>query len=119
MRAIEGENPDLKDVLPKTYNRLENSSLVELLKIMASIPMDIEGDAFGKIYEYFLGKFAMAEGEEEDFDFPPPCHFAIYKWDANEIKIAIPILPGEPFPILFFSLFDFLEINLYNLNGLY
>ncbi len=29
--------------------------MVELLKIMASIPMDIEGDAFGKIYEYFLG----------------------------------------------------------------
>ena len=64
MRAIESVNPDLKDVLPKTYNRLENSSLVELLKIMASIPMDIEGDAFGKIYEYFLGKFAMAEGSE-------------------------------------------------------
>ncbi len=31
MRAIEGDNPDLKDILPKTYNRLENSSLVELL----------------------------------------------------------------------------------------
>ena len=30
---------------------MENSSLVELLKLMASIPMDIEGDAFGKIYE--------------------------------------------------------------------
>ena len=56
MRAIEGVNPDLKDVLPKTYNRLENPALVELLKIMASIPMDIEGDAFGKIYEYFLEK---------------------------------------------------------------
>jgi type I restriction enzyme M protein len=61
MRAIEADNPDLKDILPKTYNRLENASLVELLKIMASIPMYIEGDAFGKIYEYFLGKFAMSE----------------------------------------------------------
>lgn len=71
MRAIEGENPDLKDVLPKTYNRLENSSLVELLKIMASIPMDIEGDAFGKIYEYFLGKFAMAEGQKGGEFFTP------------------------------------------------
>jgi type I restriction enzyme M protein len=71
MRAIEGENPDLKDVLPKTYNRLENSSLVELLKIMASIPMDIEGDAFGKIYEYFLGKFAMAEGTRGGEFFTP------------------------------------------------
>jgi type I restriction enzyme M protein len=63
MKAIEAENPDLKDVLPKTYNRIENYTLVELLKLMASIPMDIEGDAFGKIYEYFLGKFAMSEGQ--------------------------------------------------------
>jgi len=71
MRAIEGVNPDLKDVLPKTYNRLENPALVELLKIMASIPMDIEGDAFGKIYEYFLGKFAMAEGQKGGEFFTP------------------------------------------------
>ena len=71
MRAIEGENPDLKDVLPKTYNRLENATLVELLKLMASIPMDIEGDAFGKIYEYFLGYFAMSEGQKGGEFFTP------------------------------------------------
>jgi type I restriction enzyme M protein len=46
MRAIEAENPDLKDVLPKTYNRFENTLLKELLKTMNSVPMDIEGDAF-------------------------------------------------------------------------
>jgi type I restriction enzyme M protein len=85
MRAIEGENPDLKDVLPKTYNRLENSSLVELLKIMASIPMDIEGDAFGKIYEYFLGKFAMAEGQKGGEFFTP----------TAIVKLMVEIL--EPF----------------------
>ena len=45
MRSIEAENPDLKDVLPKTYNRFENSLLKELLKTMNSVPMDIEGDA--------------------------------------------------------------------------
>jgi len=71
MRAIEADNPDLKDILPKTYNRLDNSTLVELLKIMASIPMDIEGDAFGKIYEYFLGKFAMVEGQKGGEFFTP------------------------------------------------
>src|SRR6185503_19048408 len=59
MKAIEDDNEDLKGVLPKTYTVLDNASLVELLKLMASIPMDIEGDAFGKIYEYFLGNFAM------------------------------------------------------------
>jgi type I restriction enzyme M protein len=85
MRAIEGVNPDLKDVLPKTYNRLENSSLVELLKIMASIPMDIEGDTFGKIYEYFLGKFAMAEGQKGGEFFTP----------TAIVKLIVEIL--EPF----------------------
>jgi len=85
MRAIEAENPDLKDVLPKSYNRLENSSLVELLKIMASIPMDIEGDAFGKIYEYFLGKFAMAEGTRGGEFFTP----------TSIVRLIVEIL--EPF----------------------
>lgn len=71
MKAIEAKNPDLKDVLPKTYNRLENATLIELIKLMSSIPMDIEGDAFGKIYEYFLGKFAMAEGQKGGEFFTP------------------------------------------------
>ena len=71
MHAIEAENPDLKDVLPKTYNRFENSMLIELLKTMNSIPMDIEGDAFGKIYEYFLGNFAMSEGQKGGEFFTP------------------------------------------------
>ncbi len=71
MKAIEKYNPSLKDILPKTYNRLDNATLVELLKLMASIPMDIEGDAFGKIYEYFLGKFAMSEGQKGGEFFTP------------------------------------------------
>jgi len=71
MRAVEAQNPDLKDVLPKTYNRLENPTLAELLRVMNSIPMDIEGDAFGKIYEYFLGKFAMSEGQKGGEFFTP------------------------------------------------
>ena len=71
MRAIEAENEDLSGVLPRTYNMLENASLVELLKLFASVPMDIEGDAFGKIYEYFLGKFAMSEGRRGGEFFTP------------------------------------------------
>ena len=71
MRAIEAENPDLKDVLPKTYNRFENALLKELLKTMNSVPMDIEGDAFGRIYEYFLGHFAMSEGQKGGEFFTP------------------------------------------------
>lgn len=71
MKAIEAENEDLKDILPKTYTALEKSLLVSLLKNFSSIPMDIEGDAFGKIYEYFLGKFAMAEGQKGGEFFTP------------------------------------------------
>jgi type I restriction enzyme M protein len=64
MKAIEADNEDLKGVLPRTYGRLDKELLVSLLKNFAAIPMDIEGDAFGRIYEYFLGKFAMSEGPE-------------------------------------------------------
>jgi type I restriction enzyme M protein len=71
MKAIEAENEDLRDVLPKTYNRLDKDLLVSLLKNFSAIPMDIEGDAFGKIYEYFLGKFAMAEGQKGGEFFTP------------------------------------------------
>lgn len=71
MRAVERENSDLKDVLPKTYNRLSNDLLVGLLKSFSEIPMDAEGDVFGGIYEYFLGKFAMAEGQRGGEFFTP------------------------------------------------
>jgi len=64
MKAIEEENEDLKGILPKTYAAFDNSLLVTLLKTFASIPMDIEGDVFGKIYEYFLGEFAKTEGSK-------------------------------------------------------
>lgn len=85
MRAIELQNEELKDILPKTYKRLDNSTLVELLRIIGSIPMDIEGDAFGKIYEYFLGKFAMKEGQKGGEFFTP----------TSIVKLIVEII--EPF----------------------
>jgi len=71
MKAVERENEDLKGILPKTYNRFDNNLLVELIKLMSSIQEDIEGDAFGKIYEYFLGEFAMTEGQQGGEFFTP------------------------------------------------
>ena len=71
MKAIEAENEDLRDVLPKTYNALEKNLLITLLKNFSSIPMTIERDAFGKIYEYFLGNFAMSEGQKGGEFFTP------------------------------------------------
>jgi len=71
MEAIESRNEDLKGTLPRNYGRLSNDLLVTLLKTFNSIPMDIEGDAFGKIYEYFLGEFAMSEGKKGGEFFTP------------------------------------------------
>jgi len=71
MKAIEGENEELKDILPKTYKRLENATLIQLFRILGGLPMDIEGDSFGKIYEYFLGKFAVKEGQKGGEFFTP------------------------------------------------
>ena len=71
MKAIEETNETLKDVLPKTYIRFDNATLRELLRIFNRIPMDIKGDVFGRIYEYFLGKFAMAEGQRGGEFFTP------------------------------------------------
>ena len=85
MRAIETENEELKDLLPKTYGRLDNSTLATLLKNFASVPMNIEGDAFGKIYEYFLGKFAMAEGAKGGEFFTP----------TSLVKLIVEVM--EPF----------------------
>ena len=85
MRAIEEANSGLDSVLPKTYNRLERSVLIELLRTMAQILMDIEGDVFGKIYEYFLGNFAMAEGAKGGEFFTP----------TSLVKLIVEIL--QPF----------------------
>jgi type I restriction enzyme M protein len=62
MALVEVHNPELRDVLPKGYQRLEKSTLVELLRLFAPLPRKLSGDAFGLIYEDFLSNFAMAEG---------------------------------------------------------
>ena len=71
MAAIEEQNPALKGVLPRTYQSLTNATLVSLLRSVNAILGDIEGDAFGKVYEYFLGKFAVAEGAKGGEYFTP------------------------------------------------
>lgn len=69
MLLIEGGNPELKGVLPRSYNRLPNATLVELLRLLS--PLAFSGDAFGKVYEYFLGSFARAEGSKGGVFYTP------------------------------------------------
>ncbi len=72
MSLVEQQNKILEGVLPKNYQRLGNALLRDLLKQFNAIQMDkIKGDAFGKIYEYFLGKFASAEGQRGGEFFTP------------------------------------------------
>jgi type I restriction enzyme M protein len=70
MEAIENENPKhLKGVLPKIYTKtsLESHILGELVNIFSKIKfdhdIDKEKDILGRVYEYFLGQFATAEGK--------------------------------------------------------
>ncbi len=63
MREIEKHNPQLAGVLPKTFNLFSSALLKSLLKKISEIPASLDFDAFGRIYEYFLGEFAMSEGQ--------------------------------------------------------
>ncbi|MGD0844831.1 MAG: class I SAM-dependent DNA methyltransferase [Geobacteraceae bacterium] len=75
MEAIEEYKTELKGVLPQDeYFRLTRTDKTipkQLLKNFADIPQDAGGDMFGQIYEYFLGNFAMAEGQGGGEFFTP------------------------------------------------
>lgn len=71
MNLIETENDDLRGVLPKTYNGLDSRTIATLLKTLDTVPTNGSGDLFGKIYEYFLSKFAMSEGQKGGEFFTP------------------------------------------------
>jgi type I restriction enzyme M protein len=64
MDAIEKHNPQLAGVLPRSYQIFTSTLLKELLKKISEIPMATGYDAFGRIYEYFLGEFARTEGQK-------------------------------------------------------
>lgn len=84
MAVVEVENEELKGVLPRSYGKVENRVLIELLRLLNGLG-EIEGDAFGKIYEYFLGKFALAEGQKGGVFYTP----------TSIVKLIVEII--EPF----------------------
>jgi type I restriction enzyme M protein len=77
MASIEASKPELLGVLPQQeYDRFsrnpQNRSIPKaLLKLFSDIPLDASGDVFGQIYEYFLGNFAMSEGQGGGEFFTP------------------------------------------------
>ena len=70
MVAIERKNPELKGILPKVYAgpNLDKTSLGGLIDLISDIALGDEAakakDILGKVYEYFLGQFALAEGKK-------------------------------------------------------
>jgi type I restriction enzyme M protein len=70
MEAIEKENPTLKGILPKVYARpnLDKTALGGLIDLVGNIALGTEAakskDLLGRVYEYFLGEFANAEGKK-------------------------------------------------------
>ncbi len=84
MVAIERDNPRLKGVLPKDYARpgLDKQRLGELIDVIATIALTAasEGekthrsvDLLGRVYEYFLTRFASAEGKNGGQFYTPSC----------------------------------------------
>ncbi|ALI98562.1 type I restriction-modification system subunit M [Rufibacter tibetensis] len=76
MEAIEAfQDAKFEGVLPKDpyfdIEKKKDDILPQLLKTFSNIPQDASGDIFGKIYEYFLGKFAMSEGQKGGEFFTP------------------------------------------------
>ena len=85
MGGIEVYNPELQGVLPRDYSRIPDDILAELLRLLRTLPEAIEGDGFGLIYEYFLGKFAFSEGQKGGEFFTP----------TSIVRLIVEIL--EPF----------------------
>ncbi len=69
MKAITEHNPDLAGVMPQGYGSLPNSVLRELLRLLQ--PLKIDGDAYGLIFEYFMGEFASSYMQKGGEYFTP------------------------------------------------
>ena len=72
MEIIEEESPQLKGSLPKDYTTFPETVLAELLQIFNNDALsDVDGDVIGRIYEYFLNKFARNIASDDGVFFTP------------------------------------------------
>ena len=91
MEAIERENRSMEGVLPKeVYGQLvpdeEPELLSKIIRVFKDIPEDISIDIFGHIYEYFLGNFALEEGQGGGAFYTP----------ASVVRYMVEVLRPEP-----------------------
>lgn len=72
MQLVEDQSEQLTGVLPKTYTSFADDLLRELLRIFNNKTIDeVAGDVIGRIYEYFLSKFAKAVASDDGVFFTP------------------------------------------------
>jgi type I restriction enzyme M protein len=85
MDAFEKENEGAGVTLPKNdYQKIPGSTLREVINKVSEVRVS-EGDVFGKIYEYFLGKFALSEGQKGGEFYTP----------TSVVKLIVEVI--EPF----------------------
>ena len=85
MADIERHNPQLAGVLPRGYQLFGGALLKSILKKISEVPVSFDYDAFGRVYEYFLGEFARSEGSKGGEFYTP----------ASIVKLIVEVL--EPF----------------------
>ena len=83
MKGIADANPDLAGALPQGYAGLPNEVLQELMRLLA--PLKIEGDAYGLVFEYFMGQFAASFMQKGGEYFTP----------ASIVKLIVEVI--EPY----------------------
>lgn len=71
MTLIEDNNEDLKGILPKTFNRFRSEVILSLMRVFHGA-QELEGDTFGRIYEFFMSEFEKDSGQKGGEFFTPP-----------------------------------------------
>lgn len=98
--TIEKNNPALKGALPDNYYsrlHIDTAKLASLLDEINRINTDDkENDIIGRVYEYFLSKFALAEGKEKGFTLVPSRYIEFVNRDENiDFDTKMKSLQGE------------------------
>lgn len=116
------QDAKFQDVLPKeAFFKIEKKKadiLPQLLKTFSDIPSDASGDVFGKIYEFFLGKFAMSEGQKGGEFFTPTSvvRFIVEVIEPYKGKVFDPACGSGG---MFVQSADFIEHEGHDLNDIY
>ena len=116
MQLVEDQSEQLTGVLPKTYTSFADDLLRELLRIFNNKTIDeVGGDVIGRIYEYFLSKFAKAVASDDGVFFTPK---SLVKMLVNvlEPKQGVMLDPACGSGGMFVQTGDFVNASGFNAN---